>query len=45
MSENKMKAAVVTDIKKKEILQRDIPSAKPGWVLTKVLGCGICGSM
>lgn len=42
--EGKMKVAVMTDIRKMEIEERDIPQIKPDEVLVKIEYVGICGS-
>ena len=41
---NKMKVAIMTDLNKLEIVERDIPVPKDNEVLVKIENVGICGS-
>lgn len=41
---NKMKVAIMTDLNKLEIVERDIPTPKDNEVLVKIENVGICGS-
>ena len=40
----KMKAAVMTDIMKTELIEKDIPEPEEGEVLVKLEYVGVCGS-
>lgn len=40
----KMKAAIMTDIMKTELIEKDIPEAKEGEVLVRLEYVGVCGS-